>query len=345
MRNQPEQHVENRKKLSSRFTSSRARAIKIIAAFVLAIGISLAFYNVIKATYIDRTPLQFSPRQWVNLDEKDDSLSAATAIDAEREPSLRVAIAPIVSPEKSVDMYQDFVSYLARKLGRNPVPLYRQTYAETNNLVRYGQCDIAIVCTYPFIRGEREFGMQAIAIPQVRGETTYNSLVLVPQSSQAKSLLDLRGKRFASADMMSTTGWLFPAMWLMEKGEDPNHFFGEHVISGSHDRSFQAVAKGYVDGAAVHSLVYYMMSRENPSIDNKIRILHKSPPFGIPPIVGHPNMDSALREQALSVLLDMHNDDQGREILNGLQIDRFVVPGKNHFDALRQAVGKLEAWR
>jgi phosphonate transport system substrate-binding protein len=337
--------TDDRHQSFDRLLSSWARPIRILALLVLAVGISFPFYKLIKATYIERTPLQFSPRQWVNLDEKDNSLSDATAKDVALNASFRVAIAPIVSPEKSIEMYQDFVGYLAKKLGRNPIPLYRQTYAETNDLVRYKQCDIAVVCTYPFIRGEKEFGMQALAIPRVRGETTYNSLILVPHSSQAKSLLDLRGKRFASADLMSTTGWLFPAMWLMQNREDPNRFFLEHVMSGSHDRSFKAVADGYVDGAAVDSLVYHLMTTEDPLLVDKVKILHKSPPFGIPPIVGHPDMDSDLRTEALSVLLNMHNDGQGRMILDRLQIDQFVIPEKHHFDALRQAVSKLEGWR
>jgi len=333
---------KSRKNYSSYLLST---PIKIIVAIVLGIGISVALYNVLKGSWIGRQPAQFTPQQWVNLDEESDASSAGTFPDAGQKPLLRVAVAPIVSPEKSIEMYQDFVEYLADKLERIPSPLYRESYAETNDLVRYEQCDIAIVCTYPFIRGEREFGMQALAVPQVRGEPTYSSLVLVPRSSPAASLMDLRNKRFASGDIMSTTGWLFPALWLMQKGEDPNTFFSEHMLSGSHDRSLQAVINGYVDGAAVHSLVYHMMASQDPSIMEKVKILHQSPPFGIPPVVGHPDMDSNLKKQIQSVLLDMHNDVRGRMILETLQIDRFLIPKKNHFDELRQAVSRLEGWK
>jgi phosphonate transport system substrate-binding protein len=318
-------------------------SIRICLATALAIALLVGSYHVIKGIYTNRLPAQFAPRQWVDLSPKSDTLTAAPETD--KKPILHVAVAPIVSPEMSVTMYHDFVDYLARKLDRIPEPLYRLTYAETNDLVRYNQCDIAIVCTYPFIRGEREFGMQALVIPQVQSKTSYNSLIVVPRSSPASSLLDLRGKRFASGDIGSSTGWLYPAMRLMESGEDPNHFFGEHMITGSHDRSLRAVLNGYVDGAAIHSLVYDKMISESPDIAEKIKILEKSQPFGIPPIVGSRNMDPKLKNQIQSVLLEMHNDARGRAILNSLQIDRFVIPEKNHFDPLRQAVGELEGWR
>jgi phosphonate transport system substrate-binding protein len=335
--------MENSPKLNTSRPSGWPRIFKVLLALVLLLGASFAFYNVIKATYLDRRVLRFSPHQWVNLDKE--SGPAAAVNGGIEKPGFRVAIAPIVSPEKSLEMYQAFIDYLAEKLGRRPVSLYRPTYSETNDLVRYQRCDLAVVCTYPFIRGEREFGMQALVVPRIKGETTYQSFILVPQSSPATSLLDLRGKRFGSADIISTTGWLFPAMTLMKCGEDPNRFFGEHVITGSHDKSVQAVVDGFVDGAAVHGIVYDQMIADDPTISQKVKILVKSPPFGIPPVVVHPNMDKNLRNEALSILLNMHNDARGRLILEKLQIERFVIPGKGLFDNLRQAVGKLEGWK
>ena len=222
-------------------------------------------------------------------------MDAVPAGTVDNRQEIRIAIAPIVSPEKSMEMYDPFVDYVAGKLGRKPTAIYRPTYSETNDLVRYQRCDIAIVCTYPFIRGEKEFGMQALVVPQVNGEETYQSIIIVPKTSSAKTIFDLRGKRFASADIMSTTGWLFPAMLLMDSGEEPDKFFGEHIITGSHDRSLQAVLDEFVDGAAVHGLVYNQMVEEDPSILQKVKILTKSGPFGIPPIVVHPNLDPKLR--------------------------------------------------
>jgi len=111
--------------------------------------------------------------------------------------------------------------------------------------------------------------MRALVVPQIKGETTYQSFIVVPQSSSARTLLDLRGKRFASADIISATGWLFPAMTLMHSGEDPNRFFGDHVLTGSHDKSIQAVIDGFVDGAAVHGGVLDQMIADDPSIEKK----------------------------------------------------------------------------
>jgi phosphonate transport system substrate-binding protein len=344
MQNPNEEHSSNERHPPSPPASKLALGLKILLGLLLAAGVVFGFYNVLKATYLDRRISRFFPRDWVDLSEQNGAAAAVSGETAER-PVFRVAIAPIVAPEKALEMYQGFIDYLAEKLGRKPVSLYRPTYSETNDLIRYQRCDIAVVCTYPFIRGEREFGMQALVVPRIKGETTYQSYIIVPPSSPVRSLMDLRGKRFASADIVSTTGWLFPAMTLMEAGENPATFFGEHFLTGSHDKSIQAVIDRFVDGAAVHGIVYAQMAAEDPSLSRKVKIIAKSPPFGIPPVVGHPSMDRDLRKAVLSVLLDMHNDPKGRAILDKLQIEKFVVPEKRLFDDLRRAITRLEGWK
>jgi len=134
-------------------------------------------------------------------------------------------------------------------------------------------------------------------------------------------------------------------MLLMDAGENPSKFFGEHVLTGSHDRSLQAVVDGFVDGAAVHGIVYNQIVAEDPSILQKVRVLAKSAPFGIPPIVAHPDLDPILKKDIVSVLLRMHEDAEGKSILAKLQIERFVVPDRNLFAPLRLAISKLEKWR
>ncbi len=320
------------------------RTAKIILVVILLIGASVALYKVMNEILISHRVSRFDIRNRISFEEKDtaDAVSAST-LDTRQE--IRIAVAPIVSPEKSMEMYDSFVDYVAGKLGMKSTAIYRPTYSETNDLVRYQQCDIAIVCTYPFIRGEKEFGMQALVVPQVNGEGSYQSIIVVPKTSRAKTILDLRGKRFASADIMSTTGWLFPAMLLMDAGEVPDKFFGQHILTRSHDRSMEAVIDGFVDGAAVHGLVYSQMVEGNPSILQKVKILAKSGPFGVPPIVVHPNLDPKLKQALQSILLKMHEDASGKPILKKLQIERFVIPDAHHFDFLRSAVGKLERWR
>ena len=291
---------------------------------------------------LERMDAQYAPQRFVDLDEPRVLPPLGPLARGEPAAALRVAVAPVISPEKSLASYRVFVGYLADKLHRTPVFTQWDNYGEVNEMMRNGQCDLALVCTYAFVRGERDFGMRALVIPQINGCVTYHSLIITPRSSTATSLLDLRGKSFASADILSNSGWLFPAIWLKQHGEDIRSFFAKHIISGSHDHSVLAVRNHYVDGAAVDSLVYDQMVAKDPSLATETRIILESPPFGMPPIVIPPNSDAKFTSALLRILLDMQTDENGRHILATLNIDKFVIPSETLFDSVRENVDLWE---
>jgi phosphonate transport system substrate-binding protein len=246
-------------------------------------------------------------------------------------PSLRIAIAPVISPEKSFLFYKDFVEYIAAVVGRNGILITRSTYGEVNGLLREQRCDMALVCTLSYLRGKNEFGLKLLAAPVIKGNIHYRSHIVVPRDSAAKGLLDLKGKSFASADIMSTSGWLYPAVWLKKRGINPLMFFKKHELTGSHDRSIQAVANRNVDGAAVDSIVYDQTPKK---IKKKVRVINTSPSFGMPPMVTPKQLNPELRERLLNALLAAHNDPRGKAILSALEIDRFEVVQDDLYDSV-----------
>ena len=315
-----------------------------IAAF--AISVPFVLLGVYSLAWIIRHEARqdyFFPRGWVDLAEKGGELATAPSPEPAGRPRLRVAIAPVMSPEQSMKLYQDFVRSVARKVAREPVMLAGKNYAEVNNMVRHRQCDLALVCTFAYVRGQEEFGMEALAAPVVLGQSVYYSFILARRSLKAKSLLDLRGRRFASSDLLSASGWLFPVVWLKGKGEDPQPFFSEHLITGSHDRSVHAVASGYVDGAAVDSMVYDHVVEDDPSVKEQTTVIGSSKPFGTPPFVVHPGVDSKLKQELQAVLLALHEDTEAKHFLSALRIDRFVEPEDKAYEPVRQLVKELDA--
>lgn len=332
---------QNEKRLWTRSVRLDSRIV-IALSLVLAVS-AVAFFQLTSSQpSLVKTP-ELTPQRFVDLSRTDEIPSDRQPIEALGKAALRVAVAPVLSPEHSIQVYGDLVEFLAVELGREPLLLQRESYAETNDLVRYGLCDLALVCTYSFVRGEQEFGMEVLVVPVIDGVTDYYSLIIVAEGNQANSLSDLKDQRFASADIISTSGWLYPAMWLKEHGIDADEFFSEHLTVGSHDRSIRAVISGYADAAAVHSLVYEQLARENPEISRKTRIIQKSPPYGMPPLVVSPAIDPALRENLRSILLAMHQSEIGRGVLKQLNIEKFIEPEDGLYDDVRTAVRTWEA--
>lgn len=257
---------------------------------------------------------------------------------------LRVAIAAVISPRATLDTYAPLLDYLSARLGRQVDLLQRSTYAEINELIRSGGADVAFVCGGAYVEGERQFGMQILVVPQVDGQTTYQSYIIVARDSPFQSLEDLRGHSFAFTDPLSNSGHLSPLWLLFQINETPETFFSNTTFTFSHDNSIQAVANRVVDAAAVDSLVYDYVIARDPSYLERLRIIHRSDPYGIPPVVVHPQIDPSLRAELLRVFLEMDDNAEGRAVLEGLRIERFVEGDPAMYDSIRQMASTLRNW-
>lgn len=266
-------------------------------------------------------------------------LNALTPIAPQNEGQplpLRVAISAVLSPQGTVESYTPLLDYIEERLGRPVELVQRPTYAEVNRLLEIGEVDVAFVCTGAYLIGEREFDMEILAAPIINGEAAYHSWLIVPSNSPAQSIADLRGKTFAFTDPLSHTGRLYPTYLIYQMGERPETFFGRTFFTYSHDAAIRAVANGLADGAAVDSLIFTYLIQREPELESRLRIIHKSPPFGIPPVVVSPNIRPQLRAELQSIFLSMHNYPSGQAALRALDIERFIILERSAYDSARQ---------
>ena len=280
----------------------------------------------------------------ISLDQKSEIPPVQQIGDAQREPIdgvLRVAIAGVLSPSKTLEHYQELLDFMEQKLEKQVTMLLKPTYAEINDLIRGQRADVAFVCTLAYVEGNRDFGMELLLAPQMYGQTVYYSYLIVPTESSATGLENLRGASFAFTDPMSNSGHLAPTYQLYLLGEEAVSFFSNHIFTYSHDNSIIAVADKLVGGAAVDSLVYDKIIADNPQLAAKTRVIARWGPFGIPPVVIGPTLDPQVKSQLSDFFLELHLSDEGTEILNNLDIDKFVLVSDDLYDSIREMKNKL----
>jgi len=239
------------------------------------------------------------------------------------------------SPEETLGVYQELMDYIAERLGR-PVELkQRRTYQEVNDMLGTGKLDAAILCSGPYVHAQRQYGVQLLAVPVIRGSPTYHAYIIVPSASSARSLEDLRGKRFAFTDPLSTSGYLYPVYSLVTQGDQPATFFAKTLFTYSHDNSIEAVAEGVVDGAAVDSLIYDYLLARHPALASRTRIIHTSPPMGAQPVGIPRTLDPATKQALRDLFLNIDQDPGARKILRQLGVDRFIAGSDALYDSIR----------
>ncbi len=247
---------------------------------------------------------------------------------------LRVAVSSILSPKETLTVYQPTIEYMEEKLGYPVVLLQRKTYKEVNDLVQSGGADVAFVCSGGYVAGNDTFGMELLALPEVKGDTRYQSYIIA-RNRENKSILDLIGKSFAFTDPMSFSGRIAPVHMLTSQGVDSDRFFSRTFYTYSHDNAIRAVADGIADAAAVDSMIFDRAVEKEPELGKRVFIIDKSLRVGNPPVVVNPSIDTGLKQRIRDVLLAMHGDEQGRKALKALTYDKFVMADDKYYTELK----------
>ncbi|MDX1707550.1 MAG: phosphate/phosphite/phosphonate ABC transporter substrate-binding protein [Desulfobacterales bacterium] len=250
-------------------------------------------------------------------------------------PVFRMAIAAMISPKDTFVYYRQLLDYIGQHLGKDVQFIQRKTYGEINELLGNGQIDLAFICSGPYVVGKEKFGFELLATPEVQQSHFYQSYLIVNKDSHYRNMQDLRGKIFAFTDPDSNTGKLVPTYWISQMGERPETFFSKTIYTYSHDNSIMAVAKSLVDAAAIDGLIWEYYHLKNPIFTSETRIIRKSEPYGIPPIVASPYLAPDLKDEIRRVLFSMHQDRRGQKILAELMIDRFTLPRDEWYDSIR----------
>jgi phosphonate transport system substrate-binding protein len=224
-------------------------------------------------------------------------------------------------------------SYLSRKCGTEVQLVQRRTYEEITSLLLSGQLDAAWICGYPFAQYRTELAL--VAVPEWRGHPLYQSYIIVHADRKAVSIDDLKGDLHAFSDPNSNSGFLVTAALLAERKERPETFFKKTIFTYGHRNVVRAVASGLAQSGSVDGYVWEVMAELEPELTGKTRILRKSEELGFPPVAClRNNRDSPQIASLRKALLDMHSDEEGRQVLNLLKLDGFAEEPENLFNLI-----------
>ncbi len=259
-------------------------------------------------------------------------LSGASGFELSR---LRVGITAVTIQEE-INLNQRLFELISEKLGMPVEIVYRSSYKKISLLLKNGSVDIGYVCGLPYVLDHDEFGLELLAAPLVKGKPLYQSYIIVPKNSPVKSLEELRGKTFAFSDPLSNSGMLVPYSKLSLIGETPETFFKKYFFSYGHTNSIEAVALNLADGASVDSYVYNLAIKTNPDVTSKTRIIDKSDFMPITPLVMRPTLPKDIKLKLKEVILNLHSSEEGRNVLQSLEIDRFTEIKDSDYNSIRK---------
>ncbi len=248
---------------------------------------------------------------------------------------IKIGVASMITPVDTVKYYQEIIDYIGEQIKQPVQMVHKKTYDEMDLLLEKGEVNIAFICSALYVKDHDKFGVELLAAPSVNGSLKYHSYIIVHNDSAINSFPGLKGKAFAFTDPKSNSGKLYPTYLLKTTGFTPEKFFKRFIYSYSHNKSVEMVAKKIVDGAAVESIIYEYMLKKGSPYAKQVKIIKRSPLFGIPPVVVTKDIDSNLKRKIKNAFLNMHKTEKGKAILDAMMIDEFVDVSDRNYGSIR----------
>lgn len=197
---------------------------------------------------------------------------------ADEAPVLRVSAIPDESPTELQRKFAPLGAYLEKATGRKVKFIPVTDYAATVEGLASKKLDLVWYGGFTFVQARRRSG-NAIPLVQREEDATFHSKFVVPASSPAKTLADLKGSNFAFGSVSSTSGHLMPRYFLLKEGIDPDRDFKKVSFSGAHDFTAKWVEAGKVDAGVLNESVFQKLLDEKKIDPAKIRVLWTTPPY------------------------------------------------------------------
>ena len=238
----------------------------------------------------------------------------------------RIGLIPEQNLFNQKKRYEPLLAYLSRHLGVTlqsvVLPRYGNIIENFNQL----KLDGAFFGSFTGAMAIKTLQVEPLARPQyVSGSSSYYGMVFVKKGSNIRTAADMRNKRMAFVDRATTAGYLLPLSYFKELGiDDYSSWFSETYFSGTHEDSIQDVLNGLADIGAAKNTVYYRLAETDQRIVEELEILKTSPHVPANGLAMLRDIPDDLMQGLLEKLLTMHQSSEGREILAGLKIERFI---------------------
>lgn len=224
---------------------------------------------------------------------------------------------------------EPLAAYIAKATGYKVTARVLTSYAALTEGMTSGTVDVGWFGPTDYLVAHHQNGAEAVTKSVRNGSATYKAFIIVNKATGISSVDQLKGKKFAFGDPLSTSSNLFPRYLMKKKGINPDADVKGVNISNQSQIAIN-VCQGVVDAGSI-----YDDARTNKGVDTscpgvmeKTAIIATSDPIpGDPQAIRH-NLNPAQKQKLRDafVKLGAETDPTVKASLKGLYTIDSLVP-------------------
>lgn len=266
-------------------------------------------------------------------------------LDPNRVPErLSIGFLPVVSEDEVRTRHQPLAEHLAEALGTKVDVQVSSTYDELIGMFADGRVDLVQLAPLSYVRAsERISDVALIATNIAEGGSSYSAYLLSRRDREIRSIADLRGQRLGFVDKTSTSGYLYPTAFLVERGFSIETDAKSSAFLGRHDVVLDQIIAGDIDVGASYSGA--LLEAEERGVDvRQLRVVAKTGRIPHDAWCARETLDPRLRGKIRAVLLSISTrDEAGRRVLDALpSVNGFAPAVDSDYDGVRRVLQHLD---
>jgi len=249
---------------------------------------------------------------------------------------LKMGVIPLEAPAEMYRRFTPLAEYLSQVTGRRIELSLAVNFAQTLADFEAGATDFVFLTPTTYLEAKKRCNAILLAKALRNGMPSMHSVIIVRADSGITRVEELKGKRFAFGDQLSTSGCLIPQFMLAESGVTLESLKA-YAFLGHHDDVARAVAEREFDAGGVRE------STAKAFADRGIAILKTSASLPEYNICSSDKLDPATVEALKKALIGLSRNDSEQAAILSL-IDKeytgFTSAEDADYDVVRQAVEK-----
>lgn len=256
---------------------------------------------------------------------------------------LKFGIVPFENSEDLIKNVSPLLNIISKGMNMEVKPYIAADYTGIIEAFRSNKLDAAFLPPASYVMGKKEADIKVILKSQRSGKPFYYGAIIVRKDSNINTLQDLKGKRIAFGDPISTSSHVFPKMLLLKNGINPDNDFSNVLFSGTHDSVVLSVYNKKVDAGATFtddkegkngSWVRYL----KPEQSKEIKILAVTEPIPSDSICVSSKMTEENANKLANVILEYTSTKEGSDMMKKLyKFDGYLKANDADYESVREA--------
>ncbi len=254
---------------------------------------------------------------------------------------ITMAMVPSLDTQKLIVSGDKLAVLLEKETGLKYKVVVPTNYTAVMTAMGAGTVDIGWLSPLPYVMAHDRYGVDVVLRTIRDNSNEYWSFIIARTDTGISKLEDLKGKKFAYGDPVSTSGAIYAKHLIRKSGYDPDTFFTSAIYAGAHDRVVMAVYNKQVDAGAIYGGVG-TDAREKavaalPDVMSKTKVIAKSISIPNDTVSVRKGLPREIVEKVTKGLIAVSKSEEGRKTIFDLYgIDGFEAAKDSDYDSVRE---------